>query len=166
MTHNLSRRRFVLGTGAVISVGTLAGCTADDGNGDGNGDGVPDAISEYMAGAQLYEDSMADRTGQDEVVISVGAGADGVAFDPPAASIYSESTVRWEWTGDGGSHNVASVGESDEEFRSGDPVESADETFERSFDGGIQLYVCELHEDAGMLGALEVIEPSEGGGYG
>ncbi len=178
MTQELSRRRYVAGTGAALTIGALAGCAddeepedpddggngADDGNGDdGNGDDdggdVPAAIDDYLDGAELYDGTIEDHTGEDEVVVDVGGGDIGFAFDPPAIRIDSGTTVRWEWTGEGGAHNVRSVEESDSDFDSGDAVDDADEVFEQSFDDdGIQLYECTPHVANGMLGAIEVID--------
>ncbi len=172
MSQRLSRRRYVAGTGAALTLGALAGCAdeeepevpddGDDGAADDGDDGaadVPDAIDEYLADAQLYDGTIEDHTGEDEVVVAVGGGDIGFAFDPPAIRIDSGTTVRWEWTGEGGGHNVRSVEESSSDFDSGDPVDDADEVFEQSFDDdGIQLYECTPHVANGMLGAIEVVD--------
>ncbi|TKX53002.1 halocyanin, partial [Halorubrum sp. SP3] len=50
--------------------------------------------------------SYTDARGQDEVTISVGAGSNGLAFDPTLVWVDEGTTVTWEWTGAGGSHNV------------------------------------------------------------
>ena len=66
--------------------------------------------------------------------------------------------VVWEWTGEGGSHNVASVEDSESDFQS-EIVGEQGHTFNQSFDNtGIQLYVCQPHEAQGMKGAIEVVE--------
>jgi halocyanin-like protein len=107
----------------------------------------------------MYDGTIADYTGQDEVTVSVGAGDVGFAFDPAAIRIDSSTTVVWEWTGEGGAHNVASVEGSESDFNSGDSVSEEGETFEQSFDNtGIQLYQCTPHQANGMLGAIEVVE--------
>ena len=160
MSNRLSRRRYLAGAGAAVTIGALAGC-ADESNGgdDGNGDDVPEAIDDYLDDARGYDGSIADFTGEDQVVVDVGAGDVGFAFDPAAIRIDSGTTVRWEWTGEGGAHNVASVEDSASDFNSGDSVDDADEVFEQSFDDdGVQLYVCTPHEANGMLGAIDVID--------
>jgi serine/threonine-protein kinase len=102
---------------------------------------------------------MVDATGQDEVTIKVGAGDIGYAFSPPAVRIDSSTTVVWEWTGQGGAHNVASVEGSESDFDNGETVAEEGYTFEQSFDNtGIQLYECTPHSANGMLGAIEVVE--------
>ncbi|ELZ35910.1 halocyanin domain protein [Halorubrum distributum JCM 9100] len=173
MSDNLSRRRYLAGTGAALTIGTLAGCSGggdggDGGDGsdgsDGSGGGnaaedVPDEIDEYLSDARMYEGTIMDFTGQDEVTVEVGAGDVGFAFSPAAIRIDSSTTVVWEWTGNGGAHNVASVEGSESDFDSGDSVSEEGHTFEQSFDNtGIQLYQCTPHQANGMLGAIEVVE--------
>ncbi len=162
MSRRLSRRRYVAGTGAVLTLGALAGCAGDDGDGgDDGGNGAVDApaeIDDFLADARLYEGTLADHTGEDEVVVEVGGGPDGLAFDHPAIRVDAGTTVRWEWTGAGGAHNVESDDDSATEFSSGDAVDDDGETFEVTFDDpGVQLYVCTPHVGVGMLGAVEVV---------
>ncbi|SFR45238.1 MULTISPECIES: halocyanin domain-containing protein [Halorubrum] len=177
MSDKLSRRRYLAGTGAALTIGTLAGCSgggdgSSGGGGDGSGGGsggdggggtavddVPAEIDEYLADARLYEGTITDFTGEDEVTVQVGAGDVGFAFSPPAIRITSSTTVVWEWTGQGGAHNVASVEASESDFNSGSAVSEEGHTFEQSFDNtGIQLYQCTPHQANGMLGAIEVVE--------
>jgi halocyanin-like protein len=172
MSDNLSRRRYLAGTGAALTIGTLAGCSGggDGGDGSDGGDGgdggggeavddVPSEIDDYLSEARMYEGTIMDFTGQDEVTVEVGAGDVGFAFSPAAIRIDSSTTVVWEWTGNGGAHNVASVEGSESDFDSGDSVSEEGHTFEQSFDNtGIQLYQCTPHQANGMLGAIEVVE--------
>ena len=147
--RDLSRRRFVSSTGAAVAVGLLAGCS-------GNGTG---AIEDHLSDANNYDGSIADETGQSEVTIDVGGGSDGKSFDPAAVRIDAGTTVVWEWTGEGGSHNVSSVDDSDTSFRSGATTDGAGTTYEYTFDAaGTQLYVCEPHGPVGMKGGIDVVE--------
>jgi len=121
----------------------------------------------YLNGANGFNGSTTDLRGQDAVTIEVGAG-DGYAFSPAAVWVDPGTTITWEWTGNGGKHNV--VGES-VEFRSGDPVEEEGYTYEQSFDeSGIVTYYCDPHQNLGMLGAVAVgddiatVEVEAGGG--
>ena len=121
-------------------------------------------------------DGTHDYTGQDEVTVSVGA-VDGLKFGPAAILIDPGTTVVWEWTGEGGAHNVVA---DDETFTSGDPVTEAGTTFEYTFedvsDGDTFNYLCVPHEAVGMKGAVAVgsvdddlVDPSaegDGGGSG
>ena len=170
MSDKLSRRRYLAGTGAALTIGTLAGCSGggdggDGGDGSDGGDGgnavddVPSEIDEYLSDARMYEGTIMDLTGEDEVTVEVGVGDVGYAFSPAAIRIDSGTTVVWEWTGEGGAHNVESVEESESDFSSGDAVAEEGTTFEQSFDNaGIQLYQCTPHQANGMLGAIEVVE--------
>lgn len=171
MSDNLSRRRYVAGTGAVLTLGTLAGCSGggDGGDGDDGGTGgdepgqpvddVPSEIDEYLADARMYEGTIADYTGEDQVVVSVGAGDVGFAFDSAAIRIDAGTNVVWEWTGEGGAHNVTAAEESATEFNSGDAVGEEGYTFEQTFDdAATQFYYCTPHQANGMLGAIEVVE--------
>ena len=127
----------------------LAGCS-------GNGTG---AIEDHLSEANNYDGSIADETGDSEVTIDVGAGSDDKAFDPAAVRIGAGTTVVWEWTGEGGSHNVSSVDDSDTSFRSGATTDEAGTTYEYTFDAaGTQLYVCEPHGPVGMKGGIDVVE--------
>ena len=137
-----------------------------DGDGDGGGGGggesvddVPSAMDDYLSDARLYDGTVLDLTGSDEVVVDVGAGDVGFAFDPAALRVAAGTTVRWEWTGTGGAHNVAAASESATDFDSGSAVDSAEETFEHTFDEpGVQLYYCTPHRMNGMLGGIDVVE--------
>jgi halocyanin-like protein len=108
-------------------------------------------------------DGVVDRRGNDGVVVEVGVDANGGAFGfgPVAVRVSPGTTVRWEWTGEGGGHNVVADGGT---FNSGEPDSSADTTFEHTFEEtGTYLYVCTPHEAIGMKGAVVV---QEGGGSG
>ncbi|MES3516684.1 MAG: halocyanin domain-containing protein [Natronomonas sp.] len=164
---NLSRRRMIGAAIGTVSVVTLAGCAGDDDTGDDDGDDadgddpVPPEMDAFLTEneARLYDGTIEDATGTDEVVVAVGAGDGGLAFDPPALRIDAGTTVVWEWTGDGGAHNVASTEESSSDFESGSAVDDADETFEQSFDDdGLQYYRCTPHQTVGMYGAIEVLD--------
>lgn len=123
-----------------------------DSNGDGNGDDVPSEVADYLSGANLY-DGFVDLTGEDEVTVMVGAEENPLAFGPPAIRVDAGTTVIWEWTGDGGGHNVV---DEDGEFES-DLSSQTGFTFEQTFDNsGYVLYYCEPHRSTGMRGAVIV----------
>lgn len=153
------RRTFVklVATGAIAPA--VAGCTGgdqdtDDGAGGGGGGGasVPAAIDSYLSEANGYDGSITDRTGQDSVTIDVGGGV-GLAFTPAAVRIDAGTTVTWEWTGQGGSHNVVDeAGAFESEYH-----DSAGATFEYTFDEtGDYTYYCEPHKTVGMKGGIAV----------
>lgn len=100
-------------------------------------------------------DAVADHTGEASVTIAVGSQANGGAFgfDPVAVRVDPGTEVVWEWTGDGGVHNVVSEdGAFESEYRS-----DAGATFSFTPDGpGTHLYSCAPHASMGMKAALVV----------
>ncbi|MDZ7731481.1 MAG: halocyanin domain-containing protein [Natrialbaceae archaeon] len=148
-----------------------AGCAGNGGEENGEetlpGEDYP-AVDEWLteteigAAAPNYDGDIVDWREEDDIVVEVGAGDTGTEFDPPAIAVSSGTTVTWEWTGQGGAHNVEAepddqIGESDFEFSSGEPVIEEGTTFEQSFDeAGIALYHCEPHLSVGMKGAVAV----------
>jgi len=208
MARRVSRRRYLVGTGAALTTGLLAGCSggsdgeseessseessseesseggsseesSEGGSSEESSDGgsseesssdsgsvemlddVPTDIDDYLSEgeARLYEGTIADYTGQDEVVVDVGAGDIGFAFAPPAIRVDAGTTVVWEWTGEGGAHNVVSEDASATQFNSGDPIDEQGYTFEQTFESaGIQLYYCTPHKANGKIGGIEVVE--------
>ncbi|WP_340100233.1 halocyanin domain-containing protein [Salinibaculum salinum] len=124
----------------------------EDGGGGGGGGGEPD-LGGFLDGANNFDGSVSDMRGQDEVTVEVGAGSDGLAFGPAAVHVDNGATVVWEWTGEGGAHNVVEQG--DEVFNSGSPKNTG--TYEYTFEeDGIYNYVCVPHEASGMLGVVVV----------
>ncbi|MDZ5811963.1 halocyanin domain-containing protein [Halorubrum sp. AD140] len=113
--------------------------------------------------------SYEDLRGESEVTIAVGAGDDGLAFDPTLVWVDTGTTVTWEWTGSGGSHNVVTV-EGPAELDSGDPVGEEGTTYEVELGedaAGITHYHCAPHDATGMHGGIAVgedVETVESGG--
>ena len=149
-------------TGAAVGAGVLAGCTGgeagnsngDDASGNGSGDsgGNTATFDGWFDDVSNY-DGVTDATGESNVTVAVGAGSDGLRFDPAAVRVDAGTTVTWEWTGDGGSHNVITDGG---EFQS-DYYSEAGATFEYAFDGaGTYKYYCNPHKTMGMKGAVVV----------
>jgi halocyanin-like protein len=84
--------------------------------------------------------------------VEVGAG-DGLAFGPAAVAVSTGTTVTWEWTGEGGQHNVAG---SDGDFES-ETVGEEGHTFEHTFDAtGEFTYFYQPHKMMGMKGVVVV----------
>ncbi len=144
-------------TAAGATAGAAGTAAAQEGEGGGGGRTVP-VFGSYLDDANLYgEESIVDARDQDAVTVSVGAG-DGLAFDPPAVWISPGTTVTWEWTGEGGTHNVV-ANNGPASLDSGDPVDSSSATYEYEFteeDAGITTYKCEPHEGQGMKGGVAV----------
>ena len=150
-------------TGGNGEDGTGNGNETENGGTGGNGGAgnVPREVDDYLSEAIEYNGSLEDMTGEDEATVEVGAGSNGLAFSPAAIQVDSGTTVTWEWTGEGGAHNVV---HEDGEFES-DLQEEDGATFEHTFEEeGNFLYYCNPHRSQGMKGA--VIVGSGGGGTG
>ncbi|MFD1642088.1 halocyanin domain-containing protein [Halohasta litorea] len=145
-------RRTVLRTGAAIGTASLglttAGVTAAQ-----NEVQEPD-YGDWFGNVGNY-DSTVDERGSDEVTITVGSSANGGAygFDPAAIHVDPGTTIVWEWSGDGGSHNVVAE---DGSFES-ELTEEAGHTFEYTVEAeGIITYACSPHKSLGMKGTIAV----------
>ena len=133
-----------------------------DGDGGGSGTEVP-VFGSYLSDASLYsEEDTLDARGQDEVSIAVGAD-DGYAFDPATVWVDPGTTIVWEWTGEGGGHNVKN-NDGPAGLDSGGPEEGDSVTYEYEVtedDAGITTYKCSPHESQGMKGGVAVGEDVE-----
>ena len=163
---NTGRRRFMAIAGGTVLTASLAGCMGDDDDEpadddtDDNGDDDYEYLDEepdyggFLDDANLYEGQTVDWTGESDVTVIVGAD-DGFAFEPAAIAVDPGTTVTWEWTGQGGDHDVV---HEDGEFES-DRTAEAGHTFSHTFeDSGVYNYVCEPHVGQGMLGSVYVVE--------
>ncbi|MFC7222083.1 halocyanin domain-containing protein [Halalkalicoccus sp. GCM10025322] len=159
--------------GANESGGNESGGANESGGGNESGGAsgnVEPAWPSFVTDANNFNGTE-DLRGQGEATVQVGAGSDGLAFDPPGIWVDTGTTVIWEWTGEGGGHNVAAVEGGD--FASEVSSESGF-TFENTFEeGGIVTYECEPHTSQGMHGGVAVGEEietqevqQEGGGGG
>lgn len=182
MTQSLfteANRRTLLktvGTLSLAGITGLAGCTGDDGeNGNGQepatipGSDYP-AVDEWMTETEIggddsrYDGDILDLRGESSITIDVGAegNGNGYAFGPSAVAISAGTDVLFDWTGEGGAHNVEAIpdeqlGESDYEFTSGEAVQGADNEYSYTFDeAGIALYHCEPHLNLGMKGSIVI----------
>lgn len=114
-----------------------------------------------------------DFRGQDEVEVTVGAQGNGggLAFSPAGIWIDPGTTVTWEWSGEGGDHNVEAVdGPAD---LASDLASEAGFTYEFEFTEeheGITDYHCAPHDALDMKGSVAVgddvptVEAGAGGG--
>ena len=131
------------------------------------------AYSGWMQDVPNYEATL-DYTGREAVAVAVGVGENGVLFDPPAILVDPGTTVTWEWTGEGGQHNVVHQPEGED----GDPAfeselkEEEGATFEQTFEEEITFrYYCNPRRGAGMKGVVavgsaedELVDPDPSGG--
>ncbi|MDZ5811017.1 halocyanin domain-containing protein [Halorubrum sp. AD140] len=164
-SDDVSRRAFMRTAGGAAAAAGAATATAGTAAAQEEEPDWPSGASDGNVGS--YE----DLRGESEVTIAVGAGDDGLAFDPTLVWVDTGTTVTWEWTGSGGGHNVVTV-EGPAELDSGDPVEEEGETYEVELDddaAGITHYHCVPHDAVGMHGGIAVgedVETSGGGGGG
>ncbi|WP_418285344.1 halocyanin domain-containing protein [Halorubrum sp. DTA46] len=141
-------RRGLFRAGAA-GAAAAAGVAAGTGSVAAQYDGWLDDVDNY--------DGTHDYRGEDEVLVEVGVGDNGLRFGPAAVLIDPGATIVWEWTGEGGGHNVVA---NDETFNSGDAVAEGGHTFEYTFDdaeeGDTFNYVCVPHEAVQMKGVVAV----------
>lgn len=80
-------------------------------------------------------------------------GNDGnFAFSPAAVHVDAGATLLFEWTGEGGVHNVVNQ---DGAFDSREPVASAGVNFETAIDeDGIYQYICESATNTGSCSKI------------
>jgi halocyanin-like protein len=166
----------------MAAVGLLAGCSGggDDGgsgsegsdggsgsdgtdgeSGSDGGDGGPreasQAVADYLSESSNFDGQLAGMTGLDTVTVEVGSEANGGAygFAPSAIVISQGTTVEFDWTGEGSTHNV--VSEEDGPLDSGSAVEAEGVQYDYTFEEtGTHLYNCVPHASLGMKGAVVV----------
>lgn len=114
--------------------------------------GAPDEVVDFLADADVSE-GVVDWTDRDEGTVVVGGGDDGLSFTPAIVRISPGTTVVWEWSGEGGAHNVVAEDGAFESELSGDEGFTFEHTFEES---GAFLYYCAPHRALGMKGAVIV----------
>ena len=175
-TRNLSRRtlmRSAVAGGAAVAAGATFPVAAqddeeeeengedeeengedEDEDGDGAGREEPD-WGGWLDDAPNYDDGdTVDARGEEEVTVEVGGEPDGLTFEPAGIWIDPGTTVIWEWTGEGGDHDVTSEeGEDLNSDLTAEPGVHYEYTFE---DDGITTYYCSPHIDVGMLGGVAV----------
>jgi halocyanin-like protein len=165
----MNRRDFLRTAGGASVAATAASGTAaaqeEGGGGGGN-------VRDWGGHLDGVDGGYQDLRGSSEVTVEVGASGNGgaLAFAPAGIWVDPGTTVTWEWTGEGGGHNVVSS-EGPASLDSGAAVSEAGATYEHTFSEdqtGITKYHCAPHESLGMLGAVavggDVATVSTGGG--
>ncbi|ESS02638.1 MAG: halocyanin domain protein [uncultured archaeon A07HR67] len=156
-TDDVSRRAFIRTAGGTAAA---VGTTAAAGTAAGQSETVePDWPSGVTSGNL---GSYQDARGEDAVTVAVGAGEQGLAFDPTQLWVDPGTTITYEWTGNGGAHNVQTVdGGGPASLDSGNPVGEEGATYEYEVaeeDAGITHYHCVPHTAVGMHAGLAVGE--------
>jgi len=118
----------------------------------------------YLAEADNFEGDFVDRRsgGSPEIRVGVENGQFNWGFGPPAIRITTGTQVRWDWTGEGGQHNIVDDAGT---FGSGTPQEGAGNSYTYTFDEtGLYKYKCTVH-DPNMRGVVFVEEEQTLSGY-
>lgn len=139
--------------GTTTENGTTEGETTTEDGGGGDGGSKP-SFDGFLEDTSNYN-GVTDQTGTDSTTVEVGVEAnDGnFGFGPAAIRVSTGTTVQWEWTGEGGQHNVV---HQDGEFES-DLHEESGVHFEHDFSSaGTYKYICEPHQSMGMKGVIVV----------
>lgn len=148
------------GVGA-LATGTSVSATAQS-----------DVYGGWLSDEGTWGGTTTDATGNDEVIVEVGAeGNQGFyAFNPAALLVDPGTTITWEWTGEGGGHNVIHEPEEDpaRDETTLDSREATDSeipsaegtTYEETFDeeSSFYPYYCDPHLSLGMKGVVVVGE--------
>ena len=143
----LDRRTFLKGAAGVAGVAAAPAAASAPAAAQSGFGGWFENVSNY--------DGVVDKTGNSEVTIEVGAkGNNGsFAFGPAAVRVDPGTTVVWQWTGKGGSHNVVAEDGSFESQMTSGSGHTFEETFEET---GLTKYACTPHKGMGMKGAVAV----------
>ncbi|MFB6309428.1 MAG: halocyanin domain-containing protein [Haloarculaceae archaeon] len=165
-TADVSRRAFLRTAAGATAASAAAGTAAGQEDGGGGSGGKPD-YGGWFNGVSNF-DSTVDKTGSSEVTVEVGVpnGGQPFGFGPAAVHVDTGTTVKWEWTGEGGGHNVVGQGN---DLDSGSTVAEPGVHYEYTFEeSGIYKYYCAPHQSLGMKGAVVVGDdyPTAGGGGG
>ena len=151
----MNRREFMTSASTVVGGSAAGGAVIAGTSGTAAAQDEEPDWGGWLDDAPNYSDGdTVDARGQDEVTVDVGAGAQGLTFEPAAIWIDPGTTVIWEWTGEGGDHDVtAEDGEDLDSELTAEPGVHYEFTFE---DDGITTYYCSPHLSVGMKGAVAV----------
>lgn len=158
-TGPMTRRSLLKRAGGAATVGAVGAATT------GTASAQSDLYDGYLSDTGNFAGTTADATGMDTVTITVGAGNQGLLYDPATVLIEPGTTVEWEWTGNGGAHNVyhdTEVSDAEESlFDSGEPVNDSGVLYDFTFESGSSgtyPYACSPHRSLGMRGVIVVGE--------
>ena len=152
MSLDSATRRGLLRTAGLAAAGglsALAGCTSD-----AQTDDSTERFDGYLANVDNTE-TVRDRTDAASVSVTVGAQGNGgnLADAPAAVRAAAGTAVTWEWTGEGGRHNVVHEGDAFESAL----VTDAGHTFTHTFETAETFkYYCTPHKGLGMKGVVVV----------
>lgn len=115
---------------------------------------------DWFDGVPNY-DGTVDRRDEARVRIVVGAGEEGMLYDPPAVIVDPAAKIIFEWTGEGGNHNVveengAWASELEDSAGHEFPVDWSTLGRDNLSEHGVYRYYCDPHRHVGMRGAVVV----------
>lgn len=142
------RRRYLATVGGMGLVG-MAGCLGDD---------PPEepAYGDFLNSVPHF-DGFEDLTDQDQVTVLVGDGDNGMLYTPPAITVVPRTPVTFEWTGQGGEHDVRAEDAPTSWQNPEGLIDQEGHTWTREYEEpGTHLYWCWPHRGAGMRGAIFV----------
>ncbi|MFB6126364.1 MAG: halocyanin domain-containing protein [Halolamina sp.] len=145
----MNRREFVRTAGGVTAASTVAA------SGSATAQSEKPKFRGYLEG---IDGGYEDLRGNDEVTVEVGASGNGgsFAFSPAGVWVDEGTTVKWEWTGNGGGHNVVAE-DGPAALDSGETISEAGVHYEHTFEeAGVTTYFCQPHKGLGMKGAVAV----------
>jgi len=152
--RSLLRRAGGAATAGAVGAGAVGAASAQS-----------DLYGGYLSDTGNFDGTTADATGMDEITVSVGAGNQGLLFDPAAVVVDPGTTVLFEWTGNGGAHNVYNDDElsrvDERLFDSGETVNDSGVLYDFTFEDantGTHPYACSPHRSLGMRGVIAVGE--------
>jgi halocyanin-like protein len=113
-------------------------------------------VDRWVVDSSNFDGTVVDRTDAETATITVGAPGNrgDLAFDPPVLRISTGTTVEWEWTGNGGGHNVVFL---NADVHSGQVTHEPGSHFQHTFEqSGTYRYACQPHRALGQKGAIIV----------
>src|SRR6056297_1390085 len=99
----MKRRDFIRTAGGSAAATTAVAASS--------GSAAAQTVQPEFSELEGIDGGIEDLRGESEVTVEVGASGNGgnVAFSPAGIWIDPGTTVIWEWTGEGGDHNVVTV---------------------------------------------------------
>lgn len=120
-------------------------------------------IEPWVPDANGFDGEVADRRGQENVSIQVGAGPNGHAFDPAAVIVDPGTTITWDWVEESGAHYVVNrVRVAYDPETIPDLISSGTYSTSETLDiPQMKRYACYNHDDDGMRAAVIVAEDED-----
>ena len=147
-------RRTVMKAGLAAASTAAVGAAPAGASGGSASASADTSLEDWLKNVGNF-DGIVDERGKSKVTVEVGAkGNNGAyAFGPAVVRVDPGTTVVFEWTGKGGSHNVVAEDGSYESKMQGNDGDTFEQTFDET---GASRYYCGPHKAMGMKGAIVV----------